>query len=129
MASMLRDKAEGNALLCPMIDARRMEVYATFFDASLNVIKATSADIIGEASYRDLLDAREILFFGDGAEKCKQTIRHSHARFIDGIQPLASAMLPLAESFFEGKKFVDMAYFEPFYLKEFVATVAKNKVF
>ncbi|MDR1742692.1 MAG: tRNA (adenosine(37)-N6)-threonylcarbamoyltransferase complex dimerization subunit type 1 TsaB [Dysgonamonadaceae bacterium] len=129
MASTMQDRANKNTLLCPMIDARRMEVYATFFDLSLNVIKPTSADIIDETSYREWLDAHEILFFGNGAEKCKQAIRHPNARFIDGVHPLASAMAPLAESFFNEKKFVDTAYFEPFYLKEFVATVAKNKVF
>ena len=129
MASMVRDKAGADTLLCPMIDARRMEVYATFFDASLNVVKPTSADIIDETSYNGLLETHKILFFGNGAEKCRQVLRHPNAYFMDGVHPLASAMVPLAELFFNEKKFVDAAYFEPFYLKEFVATVAKNKVF
>ena len=129
LASMVRDKANHETLLCPMIDARRMEVYATFFDASLNVVKPTSADIIDETSYRDILDQHEVLFFGNGADKCKDAIHHPNARFIDDIHPLASEMISLAESYYNEKKFVDTAYFEPFYLKEFVATVAKNKVF
>jgi tRNA threonylcarbamoyladenosine biosynthesis protein TsaB len=128
MASMTRGYADSDALLCPMIDARRMEVYATFFDRSLNVIRETSADIVEEGSYNDLLDERMIIFFGNGAEKCRSFITHPNARFIDGIHPLASGMIPLAEKAFAGRVFADAAYFEPFYLKEFVATIPKNKV-
>jgi tRNA threonylcarbamoyladenosine biosynthesis protein TsaB len=126
MASMMKDN--GDALLCPMIDARRMEVYATFFDRSLNVIRETSADVVGEGSYDDLLEEREILFFGNGAEKCRSVITHPNARFIENVHPLASGMIPLAEKAFADKAFVDVAYFEPFYLKEFVETIPKNKV-
>jgi tRNA threonylcarbamoyladenosine biosynthesis protein TsaB len=128
MASMMKGNGTEDALLCPMIDARRMEVYATFFDRSLNVIRETSADIVGEGSYNDFLEEREIIFFGNGAEKCRSVIMHPNARFIDNIHPLASGMIPLAEKAFENKAFEDVAYFEPFYLKEFVATIPKNKV-
>lgn len=128
MASMVKNEVDAQTLLCPMIDARRMEVYATFFDTSLHVIKPTSADIIDEESYAALLDSHKIVFFGNGAEKCKQALHHPNAFFIDGIHPLASAMPPLAERALQEKQCVDVAYFEPFYLKEFVATVAKNKV-
>lgn len=128
MASIMREKANEDTLLCPMIDARRMEVYATFFDRSLNVIRKTSADIIEEGSYSDLLDEQKIIFFGNGADKCRSVISHPNATFIDNIHPLASGMMPLAERAFADKSFVDVAYFEPFYLKEFVATVPGNKV-
>ena len=128
MASMMKDKVEKEALLCPMIDARRMEVYATFFDTSMHVIRATSADIVDENSYRDLLDKHPVVFFGNGAEKCKNILTHPNARFVPDIHPLASGMVALAEKDFDEKEFVNVAYFEPFYLKEFVATVAKNKV-
>lgn len=128
MASMMKDKVDEETLLCPMIDARRMEVYATFFDRSLNVIRETSADIIESDSYDNILNDSKVLFFGNGADKCKVLSTHPNAMFFDDIHPLASAMMPLAEEAFAMKDFVDSAYFEPFYLKEFVATVPKNKV-
>lgn len=128
MASMKREAAEENTLLCPMIDARRMEVYATFFDRSLNVIRATSADIVTADSYTDLLEKHSVLFFGNGAEKCKKTITHPNARFLSDVHSLASGMLSLAEKAFAEGNFENVAYFEPFYLKEFVATVPKNKI-
>ncbi len=128
MASMLLDRVSEGELLCPMIDARRMEVYATFYDRSLNVVRETAADIVDESSYIDLLEKQQITFFGNGAAKCRPVITHPNARFIDDIHPLASAMVPLAEAAFRDRHFVDAAYFEPFYLKEFVATVPKNKL-
>ncbi len=128
MAHMVKHRVEKDALLCPMIDARRMEVYATFFDTSLNVVRETSADIVDENSYRDLLDTKKVLFFGNGSEKCKSVIMHPNAMFLADVHPLASGMVPLAEKAFGEKKFEDAAYFEPFYLKEFVATIAKPKL-
>jgi len=128
MASMTCGRVAEEALLCPMIDAKRMEVYATFFNHSLQTLRATSADIVEESSYANLLDAGTVVFFGNGAEKCKAHITHPHALFIDDVHPLASGMIPLAEKAFAAGDFVDSAYFEPFYLKEFVATVPKNKI-
>lgn len=128
MASMMRDRVGEGELLCPMIDARRMEVYATVFDRSLNTIRPTAADIVDENSYADLLDKQSVVFFGDGAAKCRSVITHPNARFIDDIHPLAIGMVPLAEKAFQEGRFQDTAYFEPFYLKEFVATVPKNKL-
>lgn len=128
MASMMRKKVDEGMLLCPMIDARRMEVYATFFDRSLHVVRETSADIVDGNSYKALLEKQRILFFGNGAEKCRSVITHPNALFVDDVHPLASEMVPLAEEAFAEKTFVDVAYFEPFYLKEFVATIPKNKI-
>lgn len=128
MASMIKDRIGEDDLLCPMIDARRMEVYATFFDSSLNVVRETSADIVDGNSYADLLDNHTVVFFGNGAAKCRSVITHANARFIDDIHPLATGMVSLAEEAFLNSDFVDSAYFEPFYLKEFVATVPKNKI-
>jgi len=128
MASMMREKVDEGMLLCPMIDARRMEVYATFFDRSLHVVRETSADIVDGNSYKALLEKQRILFFGNGAEKCRSVITHPNALFVDDVHPLASEMVSLAEEAFAGKTFVDVAYFEPFYLKEFVATIPKNKI-
>lgn len=130
MAKSARNKLQGetNYLLCPMIDARRMEVYTAFFTPELKKIVETSADIIDENSYKEILDKQIVYFFGNGAEKCKSVITHSNARFLDNIVPLACDMRLLAEEEFSNKNFKDVAYFEPAYLKEFVATVSKNKV-
>lgn len=129
MASMMQEKVDADTLLAPLIDARRMEVYATFYNQNLETIRATAADIVNEESYDDILATNKVLFFGNGAEKCKVALKHPHAQFIDHVHPLASGMISLAEQAFAAGDFVDTAYFEPFYLKEFVATVPRNKVF
>jgi len=107
-------------LFCPMIDARRMEVYCAVYDEQLNEIKKTNAAIIDETSFSELLKKYKIIFFGDGAEKCKSKINHPNAVFIAAVQPSAQFMIPLAKKYFLEKKFEDIAYFEPFYLKDFV---------
>lgn len=117
-----------NVLLCPMIDARRMEVYDTIYDNQLQEIHPVSADIIDENSFSGLLSEKQILFFGNGAEKCKAVLNHPYALFLDDVYPKASDMPLLAEEAFNNNDFADVAYFEPFYLKEFVATTPKNKV-
>jgi len=118
-----------NTLLCPMIDARRMEVYAAFYNNKLETVRETSADIIENDSYADLLSKYQILFFGNGADKCKAALTHPNALFLNEIHPIAKNMITLAEASFEAQRFEDVAYFEPFYLKEFVTTTPKNKVF
>jgi len=114
-----------NALFCPMIDARRMEVYSAFYDASINLKREISADIIDPNSYSEILSTQPVYFFGNGADKCKTTLTHSNARFIENLVPLATNMISLAEKAYSEQKFVDTAYFEPFYLKEFQTTTAK----
>lgn len=123
---LYHDEVEEEALLCPMIDARRMEVYAALFDRALRPVRETQADIVTPASYLQYLDQRPIYFFGAGAEKCKEVLTHPNARFIDGIRPLARHMCPLAEKAVALERYEDVAYFEPFYLKEFVAGKPKN---
>src|SRR5574344_632600 len=115
-----------DALLCPMIDARRMEVYSAIYDRSLKLVRKTAADVIDENSYQEYLDKNPIYFFGNGTEKCKSTLKHPNAHFIDQIVPLASQMFPLAEKAVALENYKDVAYFEPFYLKEFVATKPKK---
>ena len=115
-----------DALLCPMIDARRMEVYAAVYDRALTVKRSVSADIIDENSYAEFLNEHPVYFFGNGAGKCREKITHPNARFIDNIHPLAKMMSPLAERAMINKDFKDVAYFEPFYLKEFIATKPKQ---
>ena len=123
---LYHDELPEDALLCPMIDARRMEVYAAIYDRALKTVRDISADIVDENSYREFLDQHPVYFFGDGAAKCKEKITHPNAHFIDGIRPLASMMFPLAEKAIAEGKYEDVAYFEPFYLKEFVAGKPKN---
>ena len=115
-----------DALLCPMIDARRMEVYAAVYDRSLKAQRAISADIIDENSYAGFLAEHPVYFFGTGAAKCRSKLPHPNAHFIENINPLAKWMFPLAEKEMARENFKDVAYFEPFYLKEFVTSVPKK---
>ena len=123
---LYHDELPDDALLCPMIDARRMEVYAAIYDRALKPVRDISADIVDENSYREFLDAHPVYFFGDGADKCKAKLTHPNAHFIDNIRPLASMMFPLAEKAIAENDYKDVAYFEPFYLKEFVAGKPKK---
>ena len=125
---LLQQELPEDALLCPMIDARRMEVYAAVYDRSLNVVRETGADIVDETSYLNFLEEHPVYFFGNGAAKCKEKIMHPNAHFIDDIRPLARWMFPLAEKANVNKDFKDVAYFEPFYLKEFVASQPKKLI-
>lgn len=128
-ALLFDPQIDEEALLCPMIDARRMEVFAAIYDRALHAVKPVSADIIDENSYSEFLEKQQVIFFGNGADKCRSILTHPHAIFKNDIHPLAQNMLALAEKAFRNEDFVDVAYFEPFYLKEFVATTPKNKVF
>lgn len=122
------DEIEDNALLCPMLDARRMEVYAALFDRALKPIRETQADVVDENTYKQWLDERPVYFFGNGAAKCVKQINHPNARLIEDIEPLAKWMLPLAEKRMIQERFEDVAYYTPFYLKDFVAKEAKKLI-
>ena len=117
---------EENALLCPMIDARRMEVYSQFFDKALKEERSINADIVENNTYDDILAQQPVYFFGNGAEKCHEVLTHHNAHIIEGIVPLAKNMYPLAEKRMANEQFEDVAYFVPFYLKDFVAKEAKK---
>ena len=117
---------EENALLCPMIDARRMEVYSQFFDRALKEVRSINADIVENNTYDDILAHQPVYFFGNGAEKCHEVLTHHNAHIIEGIVPLAKNMYPLAEKRMANEQFEDVAYFVPFYLKDFVAKEAKK---
>ena len=117
---------EENALLCPMIDARRMEVYSQFFDRALKEVRSINADIVENNTYDDILVQQPVYFFGNGAEKCHEVLTHHNAHIIGGIVPLAKNMYPLAEKRMANEQFEDVAYFVPFYLKDFVAKEAKK---
>ena len=117
---LYHDELPDDALLCPMIDARRMEVYAAIYDRALRPVRDTGADIVDENSYATYLERQPVYFFGDGAAKCRDKLKHPNARFIENIRPRADMMFPLAEKAMAMQDFKDVAYFEPFYLKEFV---------
>ena len=111
-----------NDLLIPMIDARRMEVYAAIFDANLNKINDTAALVIDENSFEDLRKDHHLWLFGDGAPKLKQVFENQpNVNIVDGFKPSAAYMLNLADKALREHNFVDVAYFEPFYLKDFIA--------
>ena len=120
---LLRQELPDDALLCPMIDARRMEVYAAIYDRALKTIRETNADIVDADTYREYLDRGPVYFFGDGSEKLHEVIQHPNAHFLPDIHPLAKYMMPLAERRFLREEFADVAYSQPFYLKEWTSPV------
>ncbi len=124
---LLREQIqEENALLCPKLDARRMEVYAQLFDRALNEVRPIQADVVDADTYKSYLDERPVYFFGNGAEKCIEVINHPNAHLIKNVEPLAKNMFPLAEKRMMNEQFEDVAYFVPFYLKDFVAKTPKK---
>lgn len=125
---LCHDEIEDNALLCPMIDARRMEVYAALFDRALNPVRETNADVVDADTYKQWLDERPVYFFGNGAAKCMEQINHPNARLIENIEPLAKWMQPIADKRLIREQFEDVAYYTPFYLKDFVAKEAKKLI-
>ena len=120
------DIEDENALLCPMIDARRMEAYTAIYDRALREVREVKAEVIDATTYNEWLDKGLVYFFGNGAEKCKEIINHPNARIIDNVVPTAKSMLPLAELAIAKGQYEDVAYFEPFYLKDFVAIKSKS---
>lgn len=123
---LIHDDLPEDAIICPMLDARRMEVYTAMYTRALRPIIAPQAKIIDENSFAEQLEKHPVYFFGNGSDKCKEVIKHPNAHFIDGIKLDAKYMAPLAEKKFLREEYEDVAYFEPFYLKEFVATKAKK---
>jgi tRNA threonylcarbamoyladenosine biosynthesis protein TsaB len=117
---------EDDALLCPMLDARRMEVYAAVYDRGLKTVRKIGADVVDENTYKEYLDAHPVYFFGNGAVKCMEKINHPNAHLIAGVEAVAKYMMPLAEKKYLNEKTEDVAYFVPFYLKDFVAKMPKK---
>ena len=123
---LLCEIPEEDALICPMLDARRMEVYAGIYNRALKPVREIGADVVTEDTYKEYLDAHPVYFFGNGAPKCMETINHPNARLIEGIEPLAKWMQPLAERRMLNEQFEDVAYFVPYYLKDFIAKMPKK---
>lgn len=118
-----------NVLFCPMIDARRLEVYTALYNPQGEQIKPVSAEIIDSNFLAEYLKNHRILFFGNGAKKCENIITHPNASFNGPAITSAQFMTSIAHDKYNKKEFEDVAYFEPFYLKNFVATIPKNKIF
>ncbi len=113
-------------LLCPMLDARRMEVYTAMYDVGLSCIKDVEALVLEPESFDTYLNQEGVLFFGSGSDKFREIITHESAYFAEGVWPSAQFMAGLSNMKFENNEFEDVAYFEPFYLKEFMATTPKK---
>jgi tRNA threonylcarbamoyladenosine biosynthesis protein TsaB len=128
MAAALQQTAVDNHWFCPMIDARRMEVYCAIYDQHLQEQQATEAKIIDAQSFEDILSTQKVVFFGDGAAKCKEVLgNNSNALFVDNFHPTARSVGQLAHHAFNQGQTEDIAYFEPFYLKDFVALKPTKK--
>jgi len=121
------EDAERYAFIIPMIDARRMEVYTAVYSAGGERLTEVEARVIGPDAYAEYLEQGAVLFVGDGALKCQEVITHPNARFREAF-PLARHMARRAQADFDAGKFQDVAYFEPFYLKDFIATVSKKNL-
>lgn len=116
------------ALFCPMIDARRMEVYTALFDTGLNEVAPVTAKIINESSFSEILPNHIVYFAGDGAEKCRKLLEvHPNARFLEQEVVSAANMALISSDAYENSLFEDVAYFEPFYLKDFIPGKSRVK--
>ncbi|MBU8893615.1 MAG: tRNA (adenosine(37)-N6)-threonylcarbamoyltransferase complex dimerization subunit type 1 TsaB [Bacteroidales bacterium] len=118
-----------NVVIVPMIDARRMEVYSAFFNLKGEFVREVRAEIIDENSYSDILKKQKMIFFGDGSSKIAEIIKHKSAIFVENRNPSSKDMVSISEQYYQDKNFEDVAYFEPFYLKDFVATIPKKNIF
>jgi tRNA threonylcarbamoyladenosine biosynthesis protein TsaB len=110
-----------NGLIIPMLDARRLEVYAAVFSSENDQIRETKAEVLDKNSYYDYLKTNNVCFIGDGVEKFKALCKHKNAIFMEGKLPSAKQMGALAEIKYRKNDFEDVAYFEPYYLKDFIA--------
>ncbi|MBX2964495.1 MAG: tRNA (adenosine(37)-N6)-threonylcarbamoyltransferase complex dimerization subunit type 1 TsaB [Cyclobacteriaceae bacterium] len=126
LAYQVRNQVEEDILLCPMIDARRMEVYCMVVNNAFQSVQPIMPKVIDSESFSNFLDVNQILFFGDGAPKCKGVIHHSNALFLDKVYPQASKMGELAYQKFESGQVEDLESFEPVYLKEFMIKPARQ---
>lgn len=120
---------DSNFLLCPMIDARRMEVYCAFYDEALTQKEPVKAVVVDSTSFESILEKEKVIFFGNGAAKCKEAINQPNALFLEGNYASAKNLVAPALDAFNNKQVEDIAYFEPFYLKDFVVTTSKKKLF
>ncbi|MGC9471602.1 MAG: tRNA (adenosine(37)-N6)-threonylcarbamoyltransferase complex dimerization subunit type 1 TsaB [Bacteroidales bacterium] len=123
-----KESFPGQHILVPMIDARRMEVYTARYTRRLKILKEPHALVVESDSFQEIPEHHLLFFGGDGAGKCRERIIHPGAVFLDHLQASAGHLAPLAHEIFEKKEFADTAYFEPYYLKDFIPTVPRNKL-
>jgi tRNA threonylcarbamoyladenosine biosynthesis protein TsaB len=120
-------EVQENEIIIPLLDARRMEVYSAVFNADYVKIRETKAEVIDENSFQEYLKKGKVYFLGDGAEKCKEILTHRNAIFLNGYFPSAKQMAKVSYEKYNQNDIEDVAYFEPFYLKDFLITKPKNR--
>lgn len=128
VTAMFKEFFDDDTLYVPMIDARRMEVYMAVYNNALEAIVEPQAMILDEDSMADLLGTHKLVMIGNGAQKAETVIHHHNAQFMPDVKPVAVEMMALAEKAFRERRFIDVAYSTPLYLKDFQATFAKKKV-
>jgi len=130
ITSDIRNKyvLDENSLLVPMLDARRMEVYYSIFTTGGKIVRETAAEIIDEQSFSDIPESTRMLIFGDGASKCKQLLKRDNIVFADEFRISAAYMYKPAFKSLGERQFEDVAYFEPFYLKDFITSHPKKNI-
>ena len=117
---------DSDGLIIPLLDARRMEVYAAVYDSKGEEVKPTWAEIVNEESFKDFSGDEPVQLVGNGAEKCREILNYSNFQYNTDLVPSAGSMVQLAHSKFLQSDFEDTAYFEPFYLKDFIVTKPKK---
>ena len=122
------NETDENTMFCPMLDARRMEVYYALYDVKGTKVKDIAAEIITEESFPDIPQSVKLVFFGEGAAKCKEMIRHKNVQFVDDFQMSASHMHKPAIEALKSNRFENIAYFEPFYLKDFITSRPRKNI-
>lgn len=127
VTAMFKEFFDDDTLYVPMIDARRMEVYMAVYNNGLEAIVEPQAMILDQDSMAELLGSHKLVMIGNGAEKAETVIHHHNARFMPDVKPVAAEMMALAEKAFREQRFIDVAYSTPLYLKDFQATVAKER--
>ena len=128
MLSMFHGSERKSTLYCPMLDARRMEVYYAVYNSKGEIVRDISAKIITEDTFSDIPSTEEILIFGDGAAKCRGVIKRPNIQFDDNFRISASHMYLPAIQALKDRHFEDVAYFEPFYLKDFITSTPRKNV-
>lgn len=128
LLSLAKQVSSDNGLIIPLLDARRDEVYTAVFSSAYDEIKSTNAHVLTEDSFTEYLDQHKVYFIGNGVEKTHEIIRSENAVFISGKLPSAEQMGTISEEKFRQNEFEDLAYFEPYYLKDFIALKAKPRV-
>jgi tRNA threonylcarbamoyladenosine biosynthesis protein TsaB len=123
----LSGESDSDLLFCPMLDARRMEVYYAIYDSGGNKVRDISAEIVNEETFIGIPESQKIIFFGDGALKCKEVINRENALFVNFVNSASHMHKPVLQAFNENH-FEDIAYFEPLYLKDFLTSKPRKNI-